>query len=57
MAQALLQKTKQHLAPAPSIFLKILAVIWFTPIYAGAMICLCRLILFLDSKAGLWILG
>ena len=57
MAQALLQKTKQRLAPAPSIFLKILAIIWFTPIYAGAMICLGQLILFLDRKAGLWILG
>ncbi len=57
MAQALLQKTKQHLAPAPSIFLKILAIIWFTPIYAGAVLCVGGVIIWLHNKAGLWVLG
>lgn len=40
-----------------TVLLKILGVIWFTPIYVGALIVLGQVTIWLTRKAGWWILG
>lgn len=48
-------KNLQHIVKTT--LLKILAVLWFAPIYAGVLICLGQLIIWGHHKLGFWVVG